>query len=124
MAEFEDQWNFPNICGALGGKHVQIQRPNSTGSYWYNYEHSFSTILFAVVDANYNFLYIDVGTNGRIHNAAVFDKSTFKAALDDGRLKMPARGLFVGDDASPLRTDLLKPYPRSGIVSERERISN
>lgn len=33
----------------------------------------FRNNLVAVVDANYNFIYIDVGTNGRANDACVFE---------------------------------------------------
>ncbi len=31
--------------------------------------------------------------------------------------------IFVGDDAFPLRTNIMKPYPR-GYIEEREKIAN
>ena len=33
---------------------------------FFNYKHSFSLVLLAVVDAAYKFIYVDVGCNGRI----------------------------------------------------------
>jgi len=38
-------------------------------------------MLFAIVDSNYNFLYIDVGTNGRANDALVFSKSALNESL-------------------------------------------
>ena len=124
MNGFETHWQFPNVCGALDGKHVTIRCPAHTGSQYYSYKKSFSTILFAVVDAEYNFLYVDVGTNGRVNDAAVFAKSAFCQALDRKTLHVPDRGIFIGDDAFPLRSDLLKPFSRSGPLSETQLVFN
>ena len=121
MNEFSIMWNFP-CCGAMDGKHVVIQCPNKSGSYFYNYKKTFSIILFAIVDANYNFIYIDVGRNGRNNDALVFSESTFNTALNKMKLNLPNTGLFVGDDAFPLRNYLLKPYSttnRSLTVQQR-----
>lgn len=124
MRDFEGLWNFPNACGAMDGKHINVRCPPHSGSDYFNYKKSFSTILFAVVDARYNFLYIDVGTNGRANDAHVFSKSAFNNALASNAPNVPRRGVFVGDDAFPLRTDLLKPYSRCGPLSQKQRIFN
>ncbi|XP_039763780.1 uncharacterized protein LOC120636389 [Pararge aegeria] len=62
---FKNIWQFPNCIGALDGKHVQIRSPHNSGSQFYNYKKSFSTVLLAVVDANYKFVIVDVGAYGR-----------------------------------------------------------
>lgn len=124
IQEFESCWQFPNACGAMDGKHISIRCPANSGSEFFNYKKTFSIILFAVADAHYNFLYIDVGTNGRANDAAVFSNSDFSRALQNEALGIPARGVFVGDDAFPLRTDLLKPFSRCGQLDQRKRIFN
>lgn len=65
-ADFYDKWNNPNTLGAMDGKHVVFRAPRSAGSHYYNYKGIHSIMLLAIVDANYQFIYIDVGTNGRI----------------------------------------------------------
>lgn len=117
--EFEKKWNYPCCIGALDGKHIAIQQPSHSGSEYFNYKHFFSVVLLALVDANYRFIYIDVGASGRAGDAGVFAASSLRKALDDNTLNLPEPGVIssqqidfhiVGDDAFPLSTKLLKPY--------------
>ncbi|KAJ8933495.1 hypothetical protein NQ314_013972 [Rhamnusium bicolor] len=62
---FSTRWNFPYCGGALDGKHIVLRCPFHSGSNFYNYKGSFSIIIFAWVDDQYCFEYIDVGANGR-----------------------------------------------------------
>ena len=58
---FRTKWNFPNCCEAIDGKHVNIHEPKNSGSLFLNYKRTFSLILMALVDANYKFIYVDIG---------------------------------------------------------------
>ncbi|KAG0700700.1 Protein ALP1-like [Chionoecetes opilio] len=76
------------VC-AVDGKHIHIQKPALSGSLYFNYKRTFSTILMGVADAAYRFIYLDVGSYGREHDGSVFAQSTFGKALEDGTLLLP-----------------------------------
>lgn len=132
--DFADKWNFPHCLGAVDGKHIFIQPPAKTGSMFYNYKSRFSIILMAVVDAQYRFVYASAGTQGRVSDAGVFAQSDLRVAMDAGLLHVPPDDtlpntditmpyMFIGDEAYPLKTDLMKPYP-SRNLSKNQRIYN
>ena len=70
----------------------------------------------ALVDADYKFLYVDVGCNGRISDGGVFRHSSLSSALENNDLNVPKERMgflpyvVVADDAFPLKTYLTKPY--------------
>lgn len=74
----------------------------------------------AVVDANYKFLYVNVGANGRAHDAAVFKDSSLGKGIEQNLFNFPkdkklpnsnveAPYVFVADEAFKLTTRVLKP---------------
>nr|CAI5851466.1 unnamed protein product [Callosobruchus analis] len=70
--EFENKWNFPHCLVAIDGKHILIQSPINSGSEFFNYKHTFSVVMMALVDANYMFTYVDVGCHGRTSDGGEF----------------------------------------------------
>jgi hypothetical protein len=128
--KFESMWDFPLCLGAMDGKHIVFRPPASAGSYYYNYKGSHSIVLLAVVDAEYKFLYVDVGVNGRISDGGVFRESSLSRAIATNSLNFPPDKplpnrqmkvpyVFVADDAFPLTTRILKPYPNRGLTDEQ-----
>lgn len=76
-------------------------------------------MLMAVVDAKYKFKYVSVGAQGRASDAGVFAESDFRQAFNKILLHIPAAKLlpgsemevpfmFLGDDAYPLRSALMR----------------
>lgn len=131
---FETMWNCPHCLGALDGRHIAIQAPKDSGSYYYNYKGTYSIVFMADVDAQYRLTYIDVGCNGRVSDGGVFGRSTLYQALESGELPLPPPKclpgrskempyFFVADDAFALRRYLIKPYPFRGL-SFSERVFN
>lgn len=87
--QFEDIWNFPHCLGSLDGKHVVLQAPLNTGSEFFNYKSTFSVVLFALVDANYKFLYVDAGGQGRISDGGIFKNCSLYKKLERNKLNFP-----------------------------------
>ncbi|XP_046395276.1 uncharacterized protein LOC124162710 [Ischnura elegans] len=69
--KFGTMWDFPMCLGAMDGKHIVFRPPAVDGSYYYNYKGTYSIELLAVVDAEYKFLYIDVGVSVIIQSSLV-----------------------------------------------------
>lgn len=88
----------------------------------------------ALVDADYKFLYVDVGTNGRASDAGVWHKCSLHQAIEGNTLCIPpptvlplsnveSPYVIVGDDAFPLKTYIMKPYPGQDL-GDAKRIFN
>lgn len=133
-SDFLMKWNFNHCIGALDGKHVLIRPPANSGSYYFNYKHNFSIVLLALVDAEYKFIYVDVGCNGRVSDGGVFKNCSLSKALEEGKLNLPAAKnlpggerpvpfMIVADDAFPLKENIMKPYSQTGLTTEK-RIFN
>lgn len=72
------------------------------------------------MDADYCFLYINVGANGRAGDAGVFDECTLSSALERDLLDLPPDHVIVGDDTFPLKTYLMKRYPiNTPVIKEK-----
>ena len=132
--KFNERWNFPNGSGALDGKHIVIQQPHNSGSRHRNYKGSDSVVLLALVGPEYEFLYAEAGVNGRNSDGGIWDQCKLKKALENGTLNIPCPQnlpgrandvpfVITGDDAFPLKTYLMKPYPQKGLTLEK-RIFN
>jgi hypothetical protein len=131
---YEDRWQLPHCLGTLDGKHVGIRAPANCGSTYYNYKGFHSIVLLALVDSNYQFLYINVGKSGISSDGGVFSECTLRKAVEDNEIGIPTPTplphdteplpyFLVADEAFPLRTWLMKPYPRRGL-SFHQRIYN
>jgi hypothetical protein len=99
-----------------------MQATTNSGSYYCNKKGAFSNVLLAVVDAEYKFMYADVGCNGRVSDRGVFSRSSFYHAMEIGIAELPLRKtftwstqpipyFFVTDDAFAMRHYIMKPYP-------------
>ena len=132
--QFSKQWNLHNCIGAMDGKHIMIRPPANSGSFYYNYKHRFSIVLLAVVDADYKFIYVDIGCNGRISDGGVFRECSLSKALEEKSLNIPAPSplpgrsdpipyMMVADEAFPLKEYIMKPYSQRNLTREN-RIFN
>jgi len=86
---FNLRWNILHACGALDGKHVAIRKPPKTGTMYHNYKGFFSRVLMALVDADYKFMWIDVGGLESQSDAQIYNQSELKECLEDGSIGFP-----------------------------------
>ncbi|XP_057314357.1 uncharacterized protein LOC130655608 [Hydractinia symbiolongicarpus] len=84
--KFYHRWNFPNGLGGVDGKHIAIQQPKNSGSHYRNYKGSDSIILMGMIGPEYEFLFADVGMNGRNSDGGNWSQSSLKLALESGAL--------------------------------------
>ena len=63
--KFMQRWNFPNGIREIDGKHIVKQQPKDSGLQYRNYKRTDSIILLGMIGPEYEFLYADVGINGR-----------------------------------------------------------
>ena len=80
--KFKELWNSPNGICAVDGKHIILQQPKNSGSYYRNYKGTDSIILLAMVDPEYEFLFADVGMNGRNSNGGDWSQSLLKNGFE------------------------------------------
>jgi len=103
---------------------------------YFNYKQFFSIVLMALVDAQYKFLFVDVGSCGRFADGGVFNSCSLSAALEavDNPLQVPADCnlpgtdiclpyVMVADDAFAMKRYLVKPYSARNL-NLQQRIFN
>lgn len=84
----------------------------------------------AVVDARYRFLLVDIGRPGSESDGGILSRSEIGLSLEKGTLGFPPSKslpgtskempfVIVGDEAFPLKTYLMKPYPKVDINKDQ-----
>ncbi|KAH9382488.1 hypothetical protein HPB48_010926 [Haemaphysalis longicornis] len=129
----EKCWQFPNCVGAIDGKHDNIVKQEKSGSLYFNYKKTFSIILFALVDSECKFAYIDAGTPETKGDRSVWQNTPLQKEITRNTAHLPdimptSSGLqiapvIVGDDAFPLSPNLIKRYPGQELAPP-QRIFN
>lgn len=120
--------NLPNCLGAIDGKDIRIQKFPNTGSANFNYKGYHSIILLGCCDADGYFITVECGFAGRNSDGGVFRVSALGRWLERNGLNIPTTSplpydetgnkfpyYFVGDNAFPLRNNLMRPYAVRGL---------
>ena len=105
---------------------MAIRCPRRGGSLYHNYKGFHSIVLMALVDGDYQFLWVDVGAAVSSSDGQIFKHSELRQKLEDGNIGFPEAAPLVldgplvnyfilGDDAFPLKMWLMKPYARRGM---------
>ncbi|XP_014282671.1 uncharacterized protein [Halyomorpha halys] len=132
--DFYEMWNFPNCLGALDGKLITIQSLSNSVSSISNKKKTYSVALFGLVDAHHNFIAVDVGAYGQKSDGGTFASSNLFKAIEQNTLSIPRNAplpntstevpfVFVADEAFPLKTYLMRPYPQQSLDNSK-RIYN
>lgn len=118
---FFNNWNFLHCLRGVDRNHVVIQS-NKRGNFYFNHKNTHSVIFMFVKDARYQFLYVDVGYNGRISDRGVFRNCSLCNRPKRKEIKLPqSKSLstrnvpvpyfFVADDAFAIKSNIMKPRP-------------
>ena len=113
---------------------IRIKKPADSGSLFYNYKKFFSMVTMAIVDADYKFIWVIVGSYGSSSDGQIFNNSVLRPMLEEGTLGLPPPSplphddrdtpyFLIGDDAFPLKPWMMKPYSRRHLDHD-ERIFN
>lgn len=89
----------------------------------------------ALVDVHYNFIVVDVGVYGRNSDGGILMNSKLGRSLDSKQLNVPsdtelpgtqnlAPFMILGDEAFPLKTCLIRPYPGKQLDDSLKRVYN
>ena len=102
--------------------------------YCYNYKDLFYLVLLALVDKEYRFFWVNVGSSGSSSDAQIFTRSDLKEKIKDGTFgsaapEPPEEGsanlhyFLLSDDTFALMQLLVKPYSRRQLKME-ERVAH
>lgn len=93
---------------------------------------SFSVVLSALVDANYRFIAVDIGSYSKNSDGGIFANSNLGKSLDSEKLNVPedcafpgtnnvAPYVILGDEAFLLKRYLMRPYPGTQSIEDIEK---
>lgn len=91
--------------------------------------------LLALCDAQYRFIAVDIGAEGRQSDGGVFRNSKLYAALEENSLQIPPPEIvsvggpilpyvIVADEAFALKSYMMRPYSRSQELDRRKKVFN
>jgi hypothetical protein len=90
---YHRRWHFPHCCGSTDRKHIRIISPGNSESLCFSYKDFHSIDMLALVERNYKFLAVDVGSYGKEGDAGIFAKSPLEKNLSNAMKFPPPRPL-------------------------------
>ena len=123
IANYKEKWGFPMCAGVIDGTHIPVSTPQQNHASYIKRKSYHSIVMEALVDSNYIFRDIVVGTLGSVHSARVFSNSQLYALGCSGRLfpselkeeilGQEVHPVILADPAYPMLNWLLKAYPEN-----------
>lgn len=100
------------------------------GSNYRGYKGDDAIMLFALADAHCRFLFVDVGVNGRVGDAGLWNAHEFKRAIEENLIEIPPSlnlpntnielpTVTISDDAFQLTIRNMKPFPNKNLTEEQ-----
>lgn len=101
---------------------------------YYNYKHFFSSLLLAVCDSDYKFLYNSVGSPRKEADFTIFKSNELFRQLTSKKIKLPppstlsperpgkASCVFVANEEFALSKFLLRPYGGNFLTVDKKSI--
>lgn len=100
------------------------------GSNYRGYKGDDAIMLFALADAHCRFLFVDVGVNGRVGDAGLWNSHEFKRDIEEDRIEIPPLlnlpntnielpTVTISDDAFQLTKRNMKPFPNKNLTEEQ-----
>ena len=130
---FESKCQMIQCAGAIDGCHIPVKPPAQNHTDFYNRKGWYSIVLQGVVDHNYLFTDVMVGSPGSVHDARVladshlYCKAINKEILNSSSIKISGKDTFpflLGDPAYPLSTWLMKQFPHNSLLSDSQKTFN
>ncbi|KAH9376272.1 hypothetical protein HPB48_004851 [Haemaphysalis longicornis] len=118
ITAFSAVCDFPQAVGALDGLPFSVSPPKEFAVDYYNYKGWHSMVLLALVDHRYRFLYTNVGSRGRCHDASFTKARSWRSVWAARLSKFPVATinetavppLILCDQAFPLTAHLIKTF--------------
>ena len=68
---------------------IAMKKHKKSVNEYFNYKGYFSQVLLALVDADYKFLWVNVGASGSLSDAQIFNRSKLRRKIENGTLGLP-----------------------------------
>ena len=127
----------------MDGKHIAIFNPPESCSLFYNYKKLYSIVLLGLVKHNYQFIYVNVGCQGRMSDGGVSKNTDLYQGIMSNSIHIPKAvplpktgdpcwnedeypdipDVIVGDDAFQLSSFMMKPYS-SRVLTDEQLVLN
>ncbi|XP_065070679.1 uncharacterized protein LOC135695493 [Rhopilema esculentum] len=131
MEEMESEWQFPYCFGAFDGSHIPIKCPHGGAEAckeFHNFKNFYSTVIMALVDSKYRFIWVSAGFPGNSHDAVILKSTKLYSSLASSQIiphiaqnvdGSEIAPLLLGDGAFPFHTWLMKPYSNAYLTPQQ-----